>query len=291
MSNRYLDEMIAAASLYRDVQDTNKLQKTAEHVDNGGGLGRMVGIGAGVGGAMGLGAGGLFGIVDHPFSTSQNTLLNRLKHSGSTALKMGAGTALGSAALMGSLYGLGSYQQSHKKQAEENWRPDSYAHRLGWEDPRKAALRSAALTGLSKVANDDKEFDPSYARALGRSYLEGAAGNIVGGGLGLGLGGGLGYHYLKKNGIPTEVLRSGNVPDIMSKVVTHKGKDLVPGTIKRVAPLAIGLPVAGLIAGGVHGYRASMANQRQEQGINKEAAVYEALSQGYSLEQALYMLR
>jgi len=149
------------------------------------------------------------------------------------------------------------------------------------------------LDEMIKVANDDKEFDPSYARALGRSYLEGAAGNIVGGGLGVGLGGGLGYHYLKKNGIPTEVLRSGNVPDIMSKVLaqSYQGKDLVPGTIKRVAPLAIGLPVAGLIAGGVHGYRASMANQRQEQGINKEAAVYEALSQGYSLEQALYMLR
>lgn len=42
------------------------------------------------------------------------------------------------------------------KAAEENWRPDSYAHRLGWEDPRKAALKSAALTGLSYApyAND-----------------------------------------------------------------------------------------------------------------------------------------
>lgn len=143
----------AARSLYRDVKDANRLEKKAAE-DNGGGLGRMVGLGAGAGGVMGLGAGGLWGLVDHPFSTSQDTILNRLKHSGSTALKMGAGTALSSAALMGSLYGLGKYQQSHKKQAEqvaseENWRPDSYAHRLGWEDPRKAALKSAAMTGLS----------------------------------------------------------------------------------------------------------------------------------------------
>ena len=148
----------------RDASLMAMLNKKAAE-DNGGGLGRMVGIGAGVGGVMGLGAGGLLGLVDHPFSTSQDTILNRLKHSGSTALKMGAGTALSSAALMGSLYGLGRYQQSHKKQAEQvwydeptelnkkaaedNWRPDSYAHRLGWEDPRKAALKSAALTGLS----------------------------------------------------------------------------------------------------------------------------------------------
>lgn len=168
----------AARSLYRDVKDANKLQKTAEDkVDTSqGGLGRMLGVGAGVGGVMGLGAGGLFGIVDHPFTTSQNTLLNRLKHSGSTALKMGAGTALGSAALMGSLYGLGSYQQSHKKQAEENWRPDSYAHRLGWEDPRKAALRSAALTGLSYApyASDMKTGDKVMAGSMAALSASGA---------------------------------------------------------------------------------------------------------------------
>ena len=181
----------AAKSLVQDYNSNKYMDKVAAE-DNGGGLGRMVGLGAGVGGVMGLGAGGLWGLVDHPFSTSQDTILNRLKHSGSTALKMGAGTALSSAALMGSLYGLGRYQQSHKKQAEQvwydeptelnkkaaedNWRPDSYAHRLGWEDPRKAALKSAALTGLSYApyANDMGIGDKVMAGSMAALSASGA---------------------------------------------------------------------------------------------------------------------
>lgn len=152
-------------------------------------------------------------------------------------------------------------------------------------------MNNRYLDEMIKVANDDKEFDPSYGRAVGRGYLEGVGGALAGNVAGLGLGGALGYNYLKKNGIPADVLRSGKVPDIMTSVMSHQGKDLVPGVIKRVAPLAIGLPLVGAAIGGVHGYKKSMSNQRQEQGISKEAAVYEALSNGYSLEQALYMLR
>lgn len=151
-------------------------------------------------------------------------------------------------------------------------------------------MNNRYLDEMVKVANDDQQFDPSYARAVGRGYLEGAAGSMVGSGVGLGIGGGLGYHYLKKNGIPVETLKSRDVPKIMTDVLTHQNKDLVKGLGKRVLPLAVGLPIAGLVGGTVHGYKASMANQRQEQGISKEAAVYEALSSGYSLEQALSML-
>lgn len=62
------------------------------------------------------------------------------------------------------------------KVASEDWRPDSYAHRLGWEDPRKAALRSAALTGLSYApyASDMKTGDKVMAGSMAALSASGA---------------------------------------------------------------------------------------------------------------------
>jgi len=54
--------------------------------------------------------------------------------------------------------------------------------------------------------------------------------------------------------------------------------------------LVAGGAMLGSLIGGYHGRQASLDNAARS-GLGKEAAVYEALSQGYSLEQALYMLR
>ena len=142
------------SSLLRDVQST-----TDSDVRTGASIGSKVGAGLGIIGGLGAGLAGASTLMQESKVPAGKALAGAL---GATAALGGLGYLSGG--LGGAVGGMGvavphgaakslirDYNSSTHmdKVASDDWRPDSYAHRLGWEDPRKAALKSAALTGLS----------------------------------------------------------------------------------------------------------------------------------------------